>query len=102
MDPIFPAKSNTCRQDTRAATQGDRDTQPGRSMTAIQQDEEEEVADQACGREKDKLSFQPFELDRAADCPIDGIDIRCHCSEILKPKKGLNDKRHNDKEDARP
>src|SRR5580700_11147230 len=102
MHPIFPAEYDTCRQDTRAGAEGNRDAQPGRSTTAIQQDEEKEVADQACGCEKDILSLQPFELDRAAGRAVDGIDTRCHCFEILKPKKGLNDKRHYNKEDARP
>ena len=50
MDPVFPAESDSGRQDTRTATQGNRDAQPGRSVTAIQQDEEEEVGDQASGR----------------------------------------------------
>jgi hypothetical protein len=102
MDPIFPAKPDTHRQDSCAATQGDHDAQPGGSMTAIEQDEKEEIADQACGRDQDILALQSFELDRAADGPVDGIDTRCHCFEILKPKKGLNDKRNYDKKDARP
>jgi hypothetical protein len=44
-------------------------------VTAIQQDKEKQVGDQARGCDQDILSLQSFELDRAADDPVDRIDI---------------------------
>ena len=70
-------------------------------MTAIEQGKEEQIGDQACGCQKDILSLQSFELDRAADGPMDEIDTRCHRFEILKSKEGLNDERDDHEEDAR-
>ena len=91
MDTVFPAESDAYRQDTCTGAQGNRDAKPGRGMTAIQEDKEKQVGDQACGCDEDILSLQPFELDRAADGPIDGIDTRCHGFLGFRgPKKGLN------------
>jgi len=70
-------------------------------MTAIQQDKEKKVGDKARGCNEDILSLQSFELDRAANSPMDGIDTRCHRFEILKSKEGLNDERDDHEEDAR-
>ena len=78
MDTIFPAESDACRQDARASAEGNHYANPGGSMAAIQQDKEKQVGDQASGCDQDILTFQPFELDRAADGPVNGIDIRCH------------------------
>jgi len=86
MNAVFPAEPDTCREDTRAGAQGNRDTEPGGNMAAIQHDKEEQVRDQAGSCDEDILSLQPFELDRAADSPMDRIDVRCHRFKFYSPK----------------
>ena len=83
-------ESHAGRKDDCTQAQHNQHADQGWNLATIQKDEDEQVTDQAGGGDQNILTFQPFEGDRAADGPIDGIDSCGHGKFSLESEESLN------------